>query len=115
MTGPSAKPLSADAPACPLADWSAASMSPFVDTVFEMDLGDGAVEPLTLISVTASSHAPCAGGRLPFSLVFRSTRPDFHAPQGCWLLRHATLGNVEVFLVPIGPDASGMCYEAVFN
>jgi hypothetical protein len=24
-------------------------------------------------------------------------------------------GNVEIFLVPIGPDATGMRYEAVFN
>jgi hypothetical protein len=52
--------------------------------------------------------------REPFSLVFRG-------PVSPWLLQaiypveHARLGQLELFLVPIGPDQHGMRYEAVFN
>ena len=36
-------------------------------------------------------------------------------PQGTYPMEHETLGRLEVFLVPLGPDAQGMRYEAVFN
>ena len=35
-------------------------------------------------------------------------------PQRIYPLEHAQLGVFELFLVPIGPDQHGMCYEAVF-
>ena len=35
-------------------------------------------------------------------------------PQRIYRLRHDRLGAFEVFLVPIGPDAVGMRFEAVF-
>jgi hypothetical protein len=52
--------------------------------------------------------------RSPFSLIFRGPfRPQL--VQRIWPLEHAALGRLEIFLVPIGPDAAGMRYEAVFN
>jgi hypothetical protein len=30
-------------------------------------------------------------------------------------VRHAQLGAMEIFLVPIGPDEGGMRYEAIFT
>ncbi|MFT3830523.1 MAG: hypothetical protein QM691_12550 [Opitutaceae bacterium] len=45
----------------------------------------------------------------------------FHAPAGARLsqriyaVQHPALGRVELFLVPLGPDARGMQLEAVFN
>jgi hypothetical protein len=36
-------------------------------------------------------------------------------PQRIYRLQHEELGQLELFLVPIGPDADGMCYEAVFS
>jgi uncharacterized protein DUF6916 len=30
-------------------------------------------------------------------------------------VEHEELGALDVFLVPIGPDQAGMCYEAVFG
>jgi hypothetical protein len=36
-------------------------------------------------------------------------------PQAIYAMRHPTLGALDVFLVPIGPDAVGMRYQAVFN
>jgi hypothetical protein len=35
-------------------------------------------------------------------------------PQGIQRLSHAELGELDLFLVPIGPDAQGMRYEAAF-
>ena len=52
--------------------------------------------------------------RSQFSLLFRGgPRPPL--PQGIHALEHATLGRLELFLVPLGPDASGQRYEAVFT
>lgn len=36
-------------------------------------------------------------------------------PQATYRIENANLGVLEVFLVPIGPDESGMRYEATFN
>jgi hypothetical protein len=70
---------------------------------------------LVLSEVTdlARPESPSAG-RKPFSLIFRGPfRPQL--VQRIWPLEHAALGRLEIFLVPIGPDAQGMRYEAVFN
>lgn len=53
-------------------------------------------------------------GRAPFSLVFRSP-PGAPLPQHIYRLQHDELGTLDLFLVPIGPDAEGMRYEAVFS
>jgi hypothetical protein len=36
-------------------------------------------------------------------------------PQKLYRLRHEELGKVTIFLVPIGRDASGVSYQAVFH
>lgn len=51
--------------------------------------------------------------RLQFSLVFRGPAAPGLA-QGIHRLTHAELGELDLFLVPLGPDAEGMRYEAAF-
>ena len=70
---------------------------------------------LRLIRVDAGTRAPAAPGlRQPFSLLFRGpTEPVL--TQRLYTLDHGGLGTVEIFIVPVGPDADGMCYEAVFS
>ena len=52
--------------------------------------------------------------REPFSLVFRGPmQPVLN--QRVFRLEHAEMGQLDVFLVPIGPDNEGMRYEAVFT
>lgn len=58
--------------------------------------------------------AVVAGRRRTFSLVFRGPR-ETALPQRIHSLTHAALGELEIFLVPIGPDGVGMRYEAIFN
>jgi hypothetical protein len=50
----------------------------------------------------------------PFALVFRSRGPA-PLPQRIYRLEHPTLGALELFLVPLGPEGGGMRFEAVFN
>ena len=52
--------------------------------------------------------------RQPFSLTFVLGRP-LRLPQGIYKLRHAQLGEMEIFLVQIAADAESSALEAVFN
>ncbi len=52
--------------------------------------------------------------RDPFSLKFHE-EANALVDQQTHSVEHADLGTVEIFLVPIGPDAHGMRYEAVFG
>lgn len=49
----------------------------------------------------------------PFSLTFTSSTHKLL--QDVFRLAHADLGEFELFLVPIQPDARGALYESVFN
>jgi len=62
---------------------------------------------MQLVEATAGSSPE------EFSLVFRGpTAPVLE--QSIVDLHHDRLGDVGLFLVPIGPDAEGMQYQAVF-
>lgn len=50
----------------------------------------------------------------PFRLILRS-REGWRAPQGLFRIEHPTLGDLEMFAVPVGPDGQGLCYEILFN
>lgn len=52
--------------------------------------------------------------RAPFSVVFRGPM-DVQLSQGTYTVDHDMLGALDLFLVPIGPDQTGMRFEAVFN
>lgn len=98
-----------------LTAWTAGKLAGLQGGVFELRHGEAETVSLSLVSVTVSTHVAREGGREPFSLVFRTDGVNSHFPQGCRTLHHPSLGAAEIFLVPIGPDGSGMCYEAVFN
>jgi hypothetical protein len=52
--------------------------------------------------------------REPFALTFVGPA-NLRLPQGTYKMRNATLGEMEIFLVPIGADQSSSTFEAVFN
>jgi len=67
---------------------------------------------LQLVAVTA---LPDHGGpRQPFSITFRGPQAPL-LPQRTYRLEHGTLGALDVFIVPVGREAGGVGYEAVFN
>ena len=90
------------------AHFEACRQQPFV---IELDGHEGM--PLDLVDVYTPSGPP-SGGRQLFSLAFRGPRQPV-LPQRVYTLANETLGSVEIFLVPIGPDEAGVRYEAVFG
>ncbi|HEY0517925.1 MAG TPA: hypothetical protein VGC84_00420 [Ilumatobacteraceae bacterium] len=53
--------------------------------------------------------------REPFSLVFLGPA-GAPLPQGIYTMHHDALGDIDLFIVPIGPGVDGRNqYEAVFN
>jgi hypothetical protein len=61
----------------------------------------------------AGGPGPEGQERRQFSLVFRGA-PGAPLPQGIRQLTHEALGELDLFLVPIGSDATGVRYEAAF-
>ena len=88
-----------------------------VGDTFTMDLGAGRTQPVVLAEATQSSEAggrgPDGQSRLQFSLVFHGPATPT-LPQSIYRLVHEELGELDLFLVPIGPDADAMRYEAAF-
>ena len=88
--------------------FEACRQQPFV---IELDGRDGL--PVELVEIYRPGGPP-PRGRQPFSLVFRGPRHPV-LPQHIYTLTNETLGRLEIFLVPIGPDGAGLRYEAVFG
>jgi hypothetical protein len=73
---------------------------------------------LELIEATEGSQpggrGPDGQERMQFSVVFRGAMAPV-LPQGTYRVTHGQLGDLDLFLVPIGPDSDGMRYEAAFG
>ena len=101
-------------PTDPLSTLTHERLTPLIGEVFQWQPAAGAAVAFTLAEVKALAAAR-PGQRAPFSLLFRPADPQFHAPQQIFALQHPLLGALEIFLVPIRPDATGARLEAVFT
>ena len=90
---------------------TADDFAPLVGERFELLLPEGEPLELRLTSCDELGGAP-EGARRPFSLIFHGDRL---VPQQIWTLRHPQLGELELFIVPLGPEEGGMRYEAIFT
>ena len=97
-----------------LASLTLADFTPAIGTEFTLHRPDGATEPLKLAEANAVGAAGADKTRAPFALLFRTSARGW-MPQAIYALEHPALGRLEIFLVPLGPDAQGMRYEAVFT
>ncbi len=88
------------------------TFAPHLGSRFALALSDGVLE-LELCAVDALHASPNAP-RAPFALRFRTPAVTGHLAQRIYALAHPVLGMLEIFLVPLGRDATGMRYEAVF-
>ena len=79
---------------------------------FEIVFPDG-VLPVKLAEARPLGVRP-ESIRKPFSLAFVAGRP-LRLPQGVYKMRHATLGEMEIFLVQVAADQASSTFEAVFN
>lgn len=96
-----------------LKDLTPTSFEELLGTPFHVHFGGES--PLELVLYEVGRLEEHDGPRQqPFSALFRGPRNGV-LPQRIYQVEHDRLGTLEIFLVPIGPDAQGMRYEAVFN
>ena len=102
-----------------LDQFTSETFAPHRGAIFRVSADSAAPLDVALIEVTELGGGPgrMASGRterVPFSLVFRGpTQPVF--AQRTYRVAHDGIGEFDLFLVPIGPDAEGMRYEAIFT
>lgn len=85
--------------------------APHVNSKFTAHCADGSSLELELTDVLENSPSP---RQEQFVLTFRAplTTPPH---QQLFSVQHEQLGSGIIFLVPIGKDANGIIFEAVFN
>jgi uncharacterized protein DUF6916 len=92
-----------------------ATFEPHIGTQFSIESGDGEVVPTVLDSVERHPSRSHGERTEPFSLIFLGSDRQ-PLPQATYPIEHTDLGRLDIFIVPIGPDAHGrQRYEAVFN
>lgn len=80
---------------------------------FRVDLGGADSLTLRLVSVTGFQHSSDPA-REAYSLLFCGpSKPVL--PQRTYRLVHDEMSELDIFLVPIGPQKEGFGYEAIFN
>jgi hypothetical protein len=90
------------------ADFTALEVPEFARVVAEGE------PPISLTLIAVSPGRPREGGRDPFSLTFTGPA-DITLQQGIHPLTHPELGDVELFLTPVGQAGPDWAYEAVFG
>lgn len=92
-----------------------ADFEPLIGQPFHIDY-PGHAEMLTLTTARAATSAPPRGMRRGFLLTFVGESRDVLLGQHSYRLNNATLGVIDLFLVPINrlPDGN-FAYEAVFG
>ena len=88
--------------------------TPHVGETFRLSLEAGDRFDLELVEAELCKTQNSTSERKPFALVFRGP-PEPCLNQQIFTLEHDTMGTLQMFLVPIGPDDKGMRYEAVFS
>lgn len=83
-----------------------------VNETFVAQLAEGTVDFQLVEARPLPARAP-EGFRSPFSLLFRNTA-SVVLPQQTYRMRHAGLGDLGIFLVPVARERGGFLYQAVF-
>lgn len=79
---------------------------------FALEVAPGLAADAILVAVAEGPGASARNEQ--FSLTLRAP-VDAPLEQRIYPLSHAELGRIELFLVPVGRDAAGVEYQAVFN
>jgi hypothetical protein len=87
---------------------------PHVGRVFRLEADLEAMD--VTLTEAAAIGAPTTDDstRQAFSLVFTGPGESV-LPQRIYRLTHPEMGELDLFLVPIGSDAEGTRYQAIFN
>ncbi|MEM9218730.1 MAG: hypothetical protein AAGD25_30870 [Cyanobacteria bacterium P01_F01_bin.150] len=90
--------------------------SPLVGSSFHVNSDSSRSLPLELVEAAKLGKNSLGQNSKTeaFSLLFKGPN-DSVLPQKIYSLIHSQLGELNIFLVPVGQDAEGIRYEAVFN
>ena len=94
-----------------LENWTKESFQQSMHSCFEIDVPGQGRQNLELVELT---DYPSSAAVVAFSAIFRGPR-ELPFGQGSYAIFHPGMGQADLFLVPIGREADGMRYEAVFN
>jgi hypothetical protein len=53
--------------------------------------------------------------RKSFSIILRTNQKKEYYQQAIYIIEHPDLGNISVFMTPVGFDDVGMQYEVIFS
>jgi hypothetical protein len=96
-------------------DYSADNFSRHVNTKFTVRSGSGEPIELELAEVAVrQNEVNEQAGMERFSTFFSGPQSSF-LPQGTYTFEHPEMGELQIFLVPLGLDKRGYRYEAIFN
>lgn len=95
-----------------LQDLTYETFRPHLNETFRIEAEESRLD-LELTEVEAFDAAD-EDRRRAFSLVFYGPEQPFLA-QAIHRLEHATLGSLDLFLVPIGQKNGGFLYQVIFN
>jgi hypothetical protein len=87
------------------------AFSEHLNTKFRIPLNPSGAIELELIEVVSTISTP---RQEQFSIFFRGPQ-NIYLPQMTYQMEHDQMGALAVFIVPVGRDADGFRYEAVFN
>lgn len=93
---------------------SIADFQPHLNESFSIRFSSEATHPAQLTKVTPWSHGSDKY-RQPFTLELETDLKGVYYLQGMFVLVHPEHGDLELFMVPIGPGSNGMRYEVVFS
>lgn len=92
-----------------------ADFAKHLNTNFRVPLESPEPIELKLIGVTPRVSEPNEqAGMERFSVLFAGPAAVF-LPQNTYRVAHPEMGEFEIFLVPLGKEADGFRYEAVYN
>jgi len=94
---------------------TAEEFSKHLNTPFRVEVSAAAAVDLELVEVKDyMKNAGDQEGMERFSVFFKGPGKPFLL-QRTYSLSNQEMGQIDLFLVPIGPDGDGFRYEAVFN
>lgn len=99
----------------PLESLSAETFRGCLNQTFHIETGEETIAA-ELVEVEAIKSHSRREDKAPFSVLFQGPL-EKPLPQRIYRLSNDALGELEIFLVPLGPDAEGkaMIYESVFT
>lgn len=85
----------------------------YLNQTFQIEIAEGQALPLILDEVSGYGRNSDAS-REAYTLLFHGPLQPI-LPQRIYRMANQLMGEMDIFLVPIGMDSVGMRYEAIFS